>query len=71
MQPTEIAKVLADRMRRDTTLKVYEHPDFVEVGNDVAVVIKDPDLMLNEDQVATFGTPFQRGVKMNWEVEMR
>ena len=30
---------------------VYEHPDFVSVGNDLAVVINDPEVTLDSTEI--------------------
>ena len=71
MKPSDAAATLAARIRRDTTLNVYDKPSYVQTGADIAVVVGDPEVLLADDGIAAFGSPFDRGVRMEWEIQMR
>ena len=71
MKPSEVAKVLADRMRRDTLLAVFESPDLIKGGTDINIVIRDPDITMEEEGLTTLkGRTFGRLLTMNWELNL-
>ena len=69
MKPSEVAEILADRVRRDTNLEVHTSPEFYSSGTLINVVFDDPEISLDDtEERALGGTPFSAGVQMDWEV---
>ena len=71
MKPSAVATALAARTAGVAGVVTYDHPDLIQPGVDVALVVGDPDVMLADGEAATFGAPFDRGVKMEWELQLR